>query len=297
MIRAGHERTRRNLRGTWALRRSQPLVTLGSSGLPRTLGGPAGPVNGVVHSSDIDVPSYPQSVHRGRLRRPPQPVVRPVAGSSAVSWPPKLVRTSRPPTSSAAVTTSEWAIRQATTPSGSMANVSISAWTTTWAERAAPGLEPVGVEAVADDQQAGRIPVQGARVVVDHRREADRPGAPRTLEPELGPAQGFRVVGDERSEVDQLATGFRQREDLATGAAPAPPPAATQAAWVDNGRVARLGAHRRHGAGQAPTFWGVSAAAGSSAIGVTVALARFRSVAGGTGKTAVDSPAAAHTTW
>ena len=33
MIRAGHERARRNLHDTWALRRSQPLVSLGPSGL------------------------------------------------------------------------------------------------------------------------------------------------------------------------------------------------------------------------------------------------------------------------
>ena len=38
MIPAGHERTRRNLHDTWALRRSQPLVPLGFSGLLRTLG-------------------------------------------------------------------------------------------------------------------------------------------------------------------------------------------------------------------------------------------------------------------
>src|SRR4249919_2917418 len=38
MIRAGHERARRNLHDTWALRRSQPLVTLGLSGLVLTVG-------------------------------------------------------------------------------------------------------------------------------------------------------------------------------------------------------------------------------------------------------------------
>ena len=64
MIPAGHERTRRNLHDTWALRRSQPLVPLGFSGLVRTLGAGRGRVNPVIHSSATDLRSYPQSVHR-----------------------------------------------------------------------------------------------------------------------------------------------------------------------------------------------------------------------------------------
>ena len=43
MIRAGHERARRNLHDTWALRRSQPLVSLGPSGLPPTVRRRRGP--------------------------------------------------------------------------------------------------------------------------------------------------------------------------------------------------------------------------------------------------------------
>ena len=39
MIPAGHERARRNLHDTWALRRSQPLVSLGPSGLGRMVRG------------------------------------------------------------------------------------------------------------------------------------------------------------------------------------------------------------------------------------------------------------------
>src|SRR6188508_3083233 len=42
MIPAGHERARRNLHGTWALRRSQPLVSLGLSGLGRMVRPPTG---------------------------------------------------------------------------------------------------------------------------------------------------------------------------------------------------------------------------------------------------------------
>ena len=57
----------------------------------------------------------------------------------------------------------------------------------------------------------------------------------------------------------------------------------------------RLGSRR---AGQAGVASEVSATvAVTSAIGATVALASVRSVAGGTGKTAVGRPAAAQTTW
>src|SRR5438552_464660 len=38
IIRAEHERARRNLPDTWALRRSQPLVSIGPSGLDQTIG-------------------------------------------------------------------------------------------------------------------------------------------------------------------------------------------------------------------------------------------------------------------
>ena len=223
MIRAGHERTRRNLHDTWALRRSQPLVSLGPSGLPRTLGGrqvsgqPGCPPFG---RRSVELSTVrPHAAARLAASRQRSRVSRSSGrspGRARVTWPSKLVRTSRPPTSSAAVTTSEWATRQATAPSGSMANVSSSAWTRTCASRDEPssatigvaercsqrsdagrGLEPVGVEAVADDQQTRRIPVQGPRLVVDERREADGPGAARTLEPELGAAQRLRIGGDD----------------------------------------------------------------------------------------------------
>ena len=62
-----------------------------------------------------------------------------------MTWPSKLVSTSRPPTRSAAFTTSEWATRQATVPSGSMANVSSSDWTITWASRGEPSSAMSGV--------------------------------------------------------------------------------------------------------------------------------------------------------
>ena len=192
-------------------------------------------------------------------------------GRARVTWPPNPVSTSRPPTSSAAVTTSEWATRQATVPSGSMANVSISAWTMTWASRGDPSsamigvaercsqrgvagrrLEAVGVEPVGDDEQAGRVPVERPRLVVDERREPGGPGAARTLEPQLGPAQ--RRPGRRRPcepEVDQVAAGLGQGEDRRARAAAAPPPARPQAARIDDRGVARLGGHadRRRASG------------------------------------------------
>src|SRR6476646_1151711 len=102
-----------------------------------------------VHGLAADVGGYPPAVHNGGTqaarRSHGQLADRPVAGSSEVTWPPKPVSTSRPPISSAAVTTSEWATRQATDPSGSMANVSISAWTTTCARRGDPSRARIGV--------------------------------------------------------------------------------------------------------------------------------------------------------
>ena len=205
MIRAGHERARRNLPDTWALRRSRPLVSLDPSGLRATIGGTADAGQRV---RPPDPPIVAWVIHRPSTIGRTHPVDRPVAGSSALRCPSKPVRTSRPPTSSAAVTTSEWATRQATVPSGSMANVSSSDWTRTWARRddaeqpdqrrrravlpaniPAGHLEPERVEAVGDDEQAGRIPVDRAWGIVDERRKAGGPGATRTFEPQLGAAQ------------------------------------------------------------------------------------------------------------
>ena len=165
---------------------------------------------------------------------------------ATVTWPSNPVSTSRPPTRSAAVTTSEWAIRQATVPSGSRANVSTSAWTRTWASRDEPrratsgvaercsqrgspvrGLEPVGVEPVGDDQQAGRVPEEAARLVVDERGEAGRPRAARSLEAQLGAAQRVRVGGDRRAEVDQRSP---PASDSAKTAGPEPLPPQRQRA-------------------------------------------------------------------
>src|SRR5829696_628853 len=70
MIRAGHERARRNLHDTWALRRSQPLVTFGLSGLARTVGGIGRPVN-PIHPPDLrDLPGCPRCVHMTTGARP-----------------------------------------------------------------------------------------------------------------------------------------------------------------------------------------------------------------------------------
>ena len=157
---------------------------------------------------------------------------RPVAGSIAVTRPVKLVRTSRPPTMAASETTSLWAIRQPTVPSGSIANVSISAWTMRWASRGEPKtaisgdadrcdqrsspvrlVEPVGVEPVLDDEQPRVVPDEPGRLVVDRRGEADRPGAGRTVDPELRPAELLEVARHERPEILERAAGLRQGED------------------------------------------------------------------------------------
>ena len=86
---------------------------------------------------------------------------------------------------------------------------------------------------------------EGPRVVVDERGEPDRPRAARTLEAELRPAERLRIRGHQRSQVHELATGLGQGEDFRPRSAPAPAPAATQAAGVDDGGVPRFEAHRR----------------------------------------------------
>ena len=163
-------------------------------------------------NSAADRRGYPPSVHiaaHGRRRADVRPRTRPVAGSSALTWPSKPVRTSRPPTSSAAVTTSEWATRQATVPSASIANVSISAWTRTWASRDEPSSATIGVaercsqRGLAGRRRRGRRcgtrrrrpaarrvsqwSARGSSLI--SRREAGGPGAARALDPQLGAAQ------------------------------------------------------------------------------------------------------------
>ena len=104
----------------------------------------------------------------------------------------------------------EWATRHATVPSGSMANVSISAWTITWARRGDPKSATIGVAERCSQRgspsrrrgrtcgtrrprpAAGRVPVQAARLVVDGGREARRPGPARPLEAQLGSTQRHR---------------------------------------------------------------------------------------------------------
>ena len=180
MIPAGHERARRNLHGTWALRRSQPLVSLGISGLGRMVGPWPWPVNPGHPRNRAEIARFADQLSTTRPQRAARLAqsARPVAGSSALTWPSKLVTTRRPPTRSAAVTTSEWATRQATVPSASMANVSTSDATRTWSSLGDPsrrqdrrrramvpaflpgrGLEAVGVEPVGDDQETRRVPV------------------------------------------------------------------------------------------------------------------------------------------
>ncbi len=158
-------------------------------------------------------------------------------------------------------------------------------------------LKAVRVESIGDDEQAGGIPVERPWIVADDRREAIRPGAARTLDPELRAAQRIGVGRDGRSEVEQGAADLRKCEDVGGRPAASPPPAGSKAAGIGDRRVPRLGGHSR-GDGTAPAAVASrSAAVRSSAIGATVALARIRSVPGGTAKTVVDRPAAAHTTW
>ena len=170
---AGHERARRNLPDTWALMRSPPLVSLGPSGLGRTVGGATSPdAMGAVHRMSPDAPGYPPAVHTA-LRG----AGGPSAGSRELSCRhSRSARAARRP-SPPPTTTSECATRQATVPSGSMANVSSSAWTMTWASRDEPSsamigvagpmlpaglagrhVQPERVEPVAHDQQAVACP-------------------------------------------------------------------------------------------------------------------------------------------
>ena len=266
MIRAGHERARRNLPDTWALRRSQPLVTLGPSGLRATVGPPrTGSIGGRPPTLDRIGGLSTGCPHSRRRPARPSDASRPSPRArrriERADLPAKPVRTSRPPTSSAAVTTSEWATRQATVPSGSMANVSISAWTSDVARAGTTRAGRAAASPSGGPSAARRSPSRGRSCGTRRRRRAGRrcpsasargsswmsrgeargPGAARALEAQLGAAQRVRVGRDQRPEVDELAARLGQGEHLGGRAAAAPPPARPQAAGIGDRRVAWLG--------------------------------------------------------
>ena len=117
----------------------------------------------------------------------------PVSGSSARTWPAKLVRTRRPPTSSAAVTTSEWATRHATSPSASQR------------ERLDLGLEqdvrqPRRAEDHHDRRRRAVAPAQRRRSAPRTRRRGSRtrpPAGPRC--PRARPAGSSLIVDARRT--------------------------------------------------------------------------------------------------
>ena len=76
-----------------------------------------------------------------------------------------------------------------------------------------PGLQPVGVEPVLDDEQAGVVPDETGRLVVDRRGEADRPRARGAVDAELRSTELLERGRDERPEVLEASAGFRQGKD------------------------------------------------------------------------------------
>ena len=156
--------------------------------------------------------------------------------------------------------------------------------------RAGPGVEPVAVEAVLHDQLARGVPELRGRLVVDRRGEAHRPARPP------GRRRGARRDTARRApsetsgpEIDQLAADLGQGEDRRRLAGAAPAPARPQAA-----RDRRSSRRAARALTRAPSGRSRSTG-GSSAIGATWASASIRRIAGATGKTAVGSPAAAQT--
>ena len=119
---AGHGKARRNLLAAWALMRSLPLAC--ARPLRADINATAHRAarsTGVVHEfarvrGGCPRVHPPHAIRHDRTTT--QPAARPVAGSIADTAPPKLVSTSRPPTSAASVTTSLWATRQADRPVG-----------------------------------------------------------------------------------------------------------------------------------------------------------------------------------
>ena len=81
-------------------------------------------------------------------------------------------------------------------------------------------LEAVGVEPVGDDEQAGRVPVERPRLVVDERGEARRPGAARSLEPQFGAAQRLGIGRD----AEPRSTSSPPTSESAKTAGPEPLP-------------------------------------------------------------------------
>ena len=101
------------------------------------------------------------------------------------------------------------------------------------AELAGPRVEPVGMEAVLHDERPVVSHSSRRRLVVDRRREADRPRPGRRIDPELGPAERLRIVGPtERARSTQRAAGLGQGEDRGALAAAGPAPAGAEAARI-----------------------------------------------------------------
>ena len=216
MIAAGHERARRNLPDTWALMRSPPLVSLGPSGLGRTVGGRRAPdAMGPVHRMRADAPG----LSTGRPHRAPVSAAgRPVARVERVELAAIAGQDEPPADQLGPDTTSECATRQATVPSGSMANVSSSAWTMTWASRDEPSRAMIGVAGpmvpagLAGRRRPGRTcgtrssrragprcrggRPRGSSLIVEAKRAVQAPA--RSLEAQLGAAQRLGVLGDAR---------------------------------------------------------------------------------------------------
>ncbi len=319
MIRAGHERARRNLHDTWALRRSQPLVTLGLSGLPPTVGAVVRPVNRgsstvsgrfarVIHrlSTAGGAPSAGRSTRR-RIERAvlavepgeDQPAADQVGGGHDVG-------VGDPPGDRPVRLDGE------RLDLGLDDDVGQPRRTEQGDERrrrpviparlAGRRLEAVGVEPVGDDEQAVRVPVDGPRLVVDERREAGGPRPARAFEAQLRAAQAAsgrpRRAGRGRRGRRRPRTGRRRPGRSRCR------PIASAPAGRPGRRSSRCAARRSRGRRAARSGAGGLAASPCrrprrcrrSAIGATVALARIRRVPGGTGKTAVDRPAAAQTT-
>ena len=168
-----------------------------------------------------------------------------------------------PPTSAASVTTSVWAIRQATSPSGSIANVSISAWTMTCGMRDEPRIRDERAYATDGSSAARRFGRRRHRSGSRSPRPAGpaRPTGRPTVRRRSGDASRTAhgpagvstrssarhrrsyVRRHDRAELDEGAAGLGQGEDRRPAAAAAPGRPNPDPARVRGDRDPRLGAH------------------------------------------------------
>ena len=192
----GHGRARRNLPDTWALMRSRPLVSLSPSGLPPTLRASRpprqpplstrfAPRRWVIHPASTVPRRGRRAVRSPRARRRIEGIELPGVARQDEPAPDELggghdVGVGDPP-GHAPVGLDRERLELALEedvpePRRGQDGEDGRRGAVDPAKVAGRGVEPVGVEAVLDDEERRRVPVDRRRLVVERRGEASGPG-------------------------------------------------------------------------------------------------------------------------